>query len=52
MHSAALITSQREENQKLLDQFAERVTQEIRGQKHSFVDAMEKATALNVEGTP
>ncbi|KAG8938243.1 hypothetical protein FRC00_000408 [Tulasnella sp. 408] len=27
-----------------------KITQEIRGQKHSFVDAMEKATALNVEG--
>ncbi|KAG8938241.1 hypothetical protein FRC00_000410 [Tulasnella sp. 408] len=27
-----------------------KISQEIRGQKHSFVDAMEKATALNVEG--
>ncbi|KAG9003611.1 hypothetical protein FRB90_011150 [Tulasnella sp. 427] len=46
----ALIASQREENEKLLNQFANQITVEIRGQKHSFVDAMEKATALNVEG--
>ncbi|KAG8864636.1 hypothetical protein FRB96_005140 [Tulasnella sp. 330] len=46
----ALISSQREENEKLLSSFANQITQEIRGHKHSFVDAMEKATALNVEG--
>ncbi|KAG9038684.1 hypothetical protein FRB95_000274 [Tulasnella sp. JGI-2019a] len=46
----ALISSQREDNERLLNGFAEQITQEIRGHKHSFVDAMEKATALNVEG--
>ncbi|KAG8929375.1 hypothetical protein FRC01_004426 [Tulasnella sp. 417] len=46
----ALIASQREENERLLTHFANQITSEIRGQKHSFVDAMEKATALNVEG--
>ncbi|KAG8979401.1 hypothetical protein FRC05_008386 [Tulasnella sp. 425] len=46
----ALIASQREENERLLSHFASQITSEIRGQKHSFVDAMEKATALNVEG--
>ncbi|KAG8903002.1 hypothetical protein FRB99_003835 [Tulasnella sp. 403] len=45
-----MIAAEREENVRLLSQFAERITMEIRGQKHSFVDAMEKATALNVEG--
>ncbi|KIO25304.1 hypothetical protein M407DRAFT_25315, partial [Tulasnella calospora MUT 4182] len=46
----ALIATQREENERLLAHFADQIALEIRGQKHSFVDAMEKATALNVEG--
>ncbi|KAG9048745.1 hypothetical protein FS837_012108 [Tulasnella sp. UAMH 9824] len=46
----ALIATQWEENERLLTHFANQITQEIRGQKYSFVDAMEKATTLNVEG--
>ncbi|KAG8936649.1 hypothetical protein FRC02_000107 [Tulasnella sp. 418] len=44
-----LIGRQRDENEKLLEKFAETIAMEIRGEKHRFVDAMEKATAINVE---